>query len=263
LRDSADIGLLLRRGAALSAGGVRVQRSGGPGVAAVAGAGLLALWDSEVAEAAGPGLFAGVPGCGNLGAATLEIPACFLENPEAFISSGRVVLERVSVQNGPGTGLVFFPGVQARLVETTVRRQELSGLFAWGATVYVEGGLFEDNAEHALEFRAYPDPRGPVRLAGGGAVNGTTVRGTRALAGPVLGGGILAQGATVAVEGAHVLENAGIGVSYANSARGVVRASTIRGNRGSALCLASGSSIDLGENTLTSNRSDQPGVCLE
>jgi hypothetical protein len=257
---SGDVGLLVRRGATVTGDGVRVHDSGGPGVAAVAGAGALELRWSEILRAAGPGLFAGISGCGDLGAGTLDVPPCFYDNLNAYITDTTVTLDQVAVADGPGTGLVFFPGVRARLSAIDVRRQELTGLFVWGAEVDIASSTFDDNVEHAIEYRAYPDPRGDVLRPAIGSIRDSTVERSRPLPGPVLGGGILAQGARLDVIGTTVRNHAAIGASYVNGSSGVVAAS-ITGNGDAGLCIDAGSTVEVRDTTLTANASDDPNAC--
>lgn len=261
IQRSGDVGLLVRRGATVSGDGLRVHDTGGPGVAAVAGAGSLTLRRSEILRAAGPGLFAGISGCGDLGAGALDVPPCFYDNLNAYITDTTVTLDQVAVADGPGTGLVFFPGVRARLSAVDVRRQELTGLFAWGAQVDIAGSAFDDNVEHAIEYRAYPDPRGDVLRPATGSVRDSTIERTRPLAGPALGGGILAQGARLDVIGTAIRNNAAIGVSYVNGSSGLVAASTITGNGDAGLCVVTGSTVELRDSTITGNASDDPNAC--
>lgn len=263
IRRASDLGLLVRRGAAVDGTAVRVIESGGAGIAAVAGAGPLSLREALVERAAGPGIFVGSPGCGNLGAATLEVPDCFYADLDAYLSDTIVRLEGVTVRDGPGTGIVLFPGVRAEIRRSTVSRQELTGIFAWGASVEISESLFTQNAEHAVEYRAYPDPRREVRRLAIGSIRASQVRGTRPFGGPVLGGGILVQGGDVTVAGNDVRENAGIGIAYVNGATGAIRDNGIYNNGGSALCLATTGMPAVAGNRVSGNRADEIGVCDE
>ena len=260
---AADVGLLVRRRASVAGERVSVLDSGGTGVAVVARADRLTLRDSEIAAAAGPGLFAGVPGCGELGAATLAVPACFYDDLRAYLSDGQVSLENVVVRDGPGTGLVFFPGVRAEIRNARVSRQRLTGLFAWGADVDVVQSEFDANWEHAIEYRAYPDPRGSVTRDAAGRIEQSVVRGTLPLGGPVLGGGILGQGARLTVVRNEVSGNAGIGIALVNGASGEVVENTVTDNGGSGLCLGPGVAVGVADNVMIGNLSDDIGVCRE
>lgn len=258
---SETVGVLLRRGATLTGERVYVSQTAGTGVSAVAGAASLELRDSEIDGTNGPGLFAGQEGCATLGPGTLDVPPCFYENLPSFVGDARVTLERLTIHNGKGTGLVFFPGVQAQLHGATVTRQELTGLFAWGADVEVVESEFADNAEHGIEYRAYPDPRGEVLRAGTGTIRDTIVRTTRPLHGSELGGGVLSQGVPLTVRHTEVQENHGIGVSYQTGARGEVAANIIVNNDSIGLCIGPSADVEVHDNLIGGNRSDNPDAC--
>jgi len=270
LTRSTTVGLLLQRGGTITAGNLRVLDAAGTGVSAINGAGLVTLRDSQISRTAEAGLFAGVAGCDDLPPASLDIPACFSRDPEGQISTIRVALDRVTLTDTQGPCLVFFPGVHAEVRSSTFTRCELTGLFAWGATVDVYGSTFEDNAEHALEYRAYPDPRTRVIAPASGAIEDSVIRATRPLQGeilgalgpgPVLGGGILAQGSNLILRRNEVTANADIGVSFVNRSTGEVADNRITANGNHGLCLLPDSAVVLHTNTITGNGSDDPTVC--
>jgi nitrous oxidase accessory protein NosD len=270
LAGSTGVGLLLQRGGTIDGRGVRVLDTHGTGVSAINGAGAVRLRDGEIARVAAAGLFAGNAGCADLPPASLAVPDCFLKDLEGQVSGIRVALERVRLADTRGPCLVFFPGVRAEVRESHLTRCELTGLFAWGATVDVRGTVFENNAEHALEYRAYPDPRGAIVAAAEGAIEDSVVRGTRPLEGeilgaagpgPVLGGGILAQGARLAVRRTEVSGNRDIGIAFVNGSSGEVTDSRIADNGNVGLCVFPGSTVTVRGNTLAGNRSDNPNAC--
>jgi len=263
LTGGTGVGLLLQRGASIAGERVRVLETAGTGVSAINHAAALTLRDSEIRGTQAAGLFAGIAGCGNLPPGSLFVPECFYQDPPSYVASTRVELERVSVHDARGPGLVLFPGVQATLRGAEVVRCEFTGLFAWGATADVADSTFDDNAEHALEYRAYPDPRDPesVVLPGGGAITDSTVQNTRPLESGALGGGVLAQGARLAVVGSAIQGNAAIGVSYQNGATGEVSGSRILNNGGIGLCLAPGTAVAVRDTTITGNALNSANAC--
>jgi nitrous oxidase accessory protein NosD len=270
LLGSTGVGLLLQRGGTLTARALRVLDTAGTGVSAINGAGQLTLRDSEISRVVAAGLFAGVAGCEDLPPASLDVPACFYENVDDRISTIRVSLERVRMEGTRGPCLVFFPGVHATVRDSSFTRCELTGLFAWGATADVSNSTFEDNAEHALEYRAFPDPRGQVIAAAAGTIEDSIIRGTRPLEGeilgaagpgPVLGGGILAQGADLRLHRNEITANRDIGASFVNRSTGEIVANRITDNGNYGLCLLPGTAVQVRDNTITGNRSDSPTAC--
>jgi hypothetical protein len=258
---TADSGLLVRHGASVTAERLRVPESSGSGVAVIAGAGAVVLRDAEVGATPGPALFAGSPGCGNLAAGTLEVPRCFLDDPDAYVSDIDLTIDGLAVRDGPGPGVVLYPGVRADLRRVSVAGRRLSGLFAWGARVDVAEGTFDGNVEQAIEFRAYPDPRGNVRRQATGSITDAAVRGTLPLGGPVLGGGIVARGAQLAVRHSRVADNAGVGIAFMNGAGGEIVANTVTGNGGAGICLGPDVTVVETDNELAGNLTDAVGRC--
>ncbi|MFN8556114.1 MAG: right-handed parallel beta-helix repeat-containing protein [Dehalococcoidia bacterium] len=154
--------------------------------------------------------------------------------------------------------------------DATLRRCELTGLFAWGADADVSGTTFDDNAEHAAEYRAFPDPRGAIVRPASGIIQDTAVRNTRPLEGaalgsagpgPVLGGGLLAQGSRMEVRGAEVTGNRDIGIAYVNRSSGAVIDSRVTDNGNHGLCVFAGSTVEVREVTLSGNRTNSPDAC--
>jgi hypothetical protein len=261
LVGSRNTGLLVRRGATVSGDRVRVIESTGTGVSAVANAGSVTLRDGEIEGAGGAGLFAGIAGCAELPAASLAVPDCFYSDLESFVSTSALLLERVTIRDTRGPGAAIFPGVQAELYDLTVSGAEMTGVFAWGASVSISGSMFDDNAEHALEFRSYPEPRGERVQPASGSIAGTTIRGTRPLPSGVLGGGIVAQGAELAVRDSLIERNADAGVSYQNGSRGVMLNSRVLNNAGIGVCIAPDSAVTAQTTLIAGNRIDGLNAC--
>ena len=267
---STRVGLLLQRGGTVTGRTVRVLDAAGTGVSAINGPGALTLRDSEIGRVAAAGLFAGVAGCADLPPASLTVPECFLQDLQAQISTARVLLERLTMYDTQGPCLVFFAGVRAEVRDSTLTRCELTGLFAWGAVADVSGTRFEDNAEHALEYRAFPDPRGSVLREASGTIEDSVIHGTRPLEGailgdagpgPVLGGGILAQGARLVLRRNEISANRDIGIAFVNRSSGEVVANRILNNGNFGLCILPGTGVEVRDNTLAGNRSDHPNAC--
>jgi len=270
IEASAGVGLLLQRGGTINGRAVRVLDARGTGVSAINGAGLLHLRESEIHKVAAAGLFAGVAGCADLPPASLAVPDCFRTDLPGQISTIRVLLEKVTLRETQGPCLVFFPGVKAEVKDSTLTKCELTGLFAWGATVDVSNTLFEDNAEHALEYRAYPNPLGAIVAPASGTIQDSVVRTTRPLVGevygsffpaPVLGGGILAQGARLVLLRNEVNANHDVGIAFVNRSSGEVVENRITGNGSDGLCIFPGNAVQARGNMLSGNYSDNPNVC--
>lgn len=270
ISGSGEVGLLVRQGASVTGTNVRVVANAGAGVSAIAKPGPVILRDSEIGPANGPGLFMGAAGCDDLPPASLEVPECFLKDPQSFIADGRVELERVTLHDTIGPCLVFFPGTRADIRDSTLTRCALTGLFAWGAEANVTRTTFDDNAEHALEYRAYPDPRGDSLREASGTIADSVIRNTRPLEGPVLGalgpgpvlgGGILAQRARIDVRNTEISANRDIGLSYVNGSGGEVAGNRILTNGNSGLCILSGTSVTVRDNVLTGNRNNDLNAC--
>jgi hypothetical protein len=259
---SAQVGLLLRSGARAFAERVRIPESEGTGIAAIAGAGLLTLHESEIGTTPGPALFAGKPGCGNLAPATLDPPRCFLDEPDAYVAENRVAIDGLLVHDGPGPGLVFYPGVHAEVRGARVVGRRLSGLFAWGARVDVMASEFEGNLERGIEYRAYPDPRAEPRREASGKVVESTVRGTLPLGGPLVGDGIIAQGAQLSVLSNTVDANAGNGIAFAHGTIGEIIGNTVTGNGRAGICTGPDVAMFEFENSLAENHTDAVDLCV-
>jgi hypothetical protein len=259
---AGEVGLLVRNNASVDGTGVQVLDSTLVGVAAANHAQSLTLRDSEVARAGkGPGIFAGMPGCAELEAATLDISSCFYSNLGHYVTQTRVLLEGVNVHDGPGTGLVFFPGVTADVRNLRVARWGLTGLFAWGSTVRVAGSSFDENVENAVEYRAFPDPRTNVMLRAKGSIDDTTIRRTKPWQGNVLGGGVVVQGAELSFLRTAITENAAFGIVYDNGASGQIVESRIAQNGDTGVCILPGNAVQLRSTEVTGNLNNDPRAC--
>jgi hypothetical protein len=264
---SAD-GILIRNGSSAAVKDSQIRDNGGVGVSAVGNVGRVQLSTSEVSSNRGPGFFAGQTPCQLLPPATVEPPPCFLANPGAFVASGEFHLNEDTIEDNGSTGLVFFPGTKATLIDDQINDNRLTGLFVWGADVSTLLSRFEGNEEHAAEYRAYPAPRLPGQPPGAvvrratGSFLGNVVQDSVPL-GSILGGGLLSQGARLVVRDNSLLKNAGIGVSFVHDAEGEIASNYIMWNGGSAICLYYAGSVDVGKNTIGGNLADKVGVCAE
>ena len=265
-----SVSLLVQRGGALTGTGVRLLDSLSTGASLINGAGPVTLRDSAIERAGGVGLFAGVAGCADLPPASLEVPPCFYDDLQGQISSAQVTLERVTLAETQGPCVVLFAGARAEVRDSVLRSCELTGLFAWGATAEISGTRFDDNAENALEFRAFPDPRRDVLRPASGSLRDSVIDRSRPLVGPILGspnrppalgGGLIMHGARVDLANTTVTNSYGLGVSYLNRSTGTIEGGRIAANGNSGLCVEPGSSVDLRAVTIEGNRSDNPRVC--
>lgn len=263
ISGSSDVGLLVRSGSTVDGSDVHVLDSAAVGVAAVANAGSLSLRDSEVGRGgSGPGIFAGISGCADLGAGSLDVPSCFYANLGGYVAHTAVTLERVSLHDGPGTGLVLFPGVTAEVRQTEVTGWGLTGMFVWGATAHVSQSNFHDDVEHAIEYRSYPRPDGIIVAKASGVVEDTVVRASRPLPDGALGGGMIAQAAEMSLARDTVSDNAGIGVLYENGSSGQVSGSTITNNGHTGLCINRGNAVTVAADTsISGNAGNDPHGC--
>jgi parallel beta-helix repeat protein len=168
------------------------------------------------------------------------------------------------VQASGTTGIVLFPGTTATMRNTYAWRNLVTGLFAWGSHVTVDGADFAGNEEHAIEIRGYPDPRsmGGGYVAGSAHIANADVHDS-VVFGPTgtLGGGIIFHGTPATLLNSRVRGNAGIGVSYQNGATGRVDGNTINDNRGAGLCLFRSGPVSIGANTIFGNANNSAGGC--
>lgn len=265
---NARDGILIRNGSSGALTGNQVFSNGGVGVSAVGHTGALMVKGNQITNNVGPGFFAGQPPCALLPAGQLAAPPCYLSDLPAHVGSSNVTLEDNLVQGNRSTGLVFFPGTTGLLRRNEISGNLLTGLFVWGAKVDAYKNAFVKNEEHAIEYRAYPDPLHFGRLSAGyprratGIVSGNTVKETYRW-GSILGGGILSQGAEMKVRDNDIRRNAGIAVSFVNRAKGEIRSNSILQNGGSAVCLSGDSTASVSSNLVFGNLVNKTGVCAE
>ncbi|MDI6856921.1 MAG: right-handed parallel beta-helix repeat-containing protein [Dehalococcoidia bacterium] len=261
-------GILVRNGSSGTLAGNQVFSNGGVGVSVVGHTGPLMVKGNQITNNVGPGFFAGQPPCALLPAGQLAAPSCYLWDLPAYVGGSNVTLEDNVVRGNRSTGLVFFPGTTGLLRRNDVSENLLTGLFVWGARVDAYKNAFVKNEEHAIEYRAYPDPLHFGRLPGAyprratGIVSGNTVKETYRW-GSILGGGILSQGAEIKVRDNDIRRNAGIAVSFVNRAKGEIRSNSILQNGGSAVCLSPDSTASVSSNLVFGNLVNKTGVCAE
>ena len=194
------------------------------------------------------------------------MPDCYLENLQSFVGTANVILEGNVIQSSNSTGIVMFPGTHGTFRNNRIWRNHLSGLFVWGAQISSDNDEYNANDEHAIEFRAYPDPlkygqvgrNFPVRAVG--TINGADIHDTVVLPETgTLGGGMLAQGANVDVANSRIYRNRGIGVSYVNTSLGKISRNEIHDNRGSAICIFKAGNVMTANNTIAQEQRRRRG----
>ena len=257
-------GVLLRRGSGAVIESNWIVGNAGVGVSAVGNTGVTSLVRNIISGNRGPGVFAGVPPCADLPGASLTVPPCFTRDPAAFIASAQLTLDANIIQTSGSTGIVLFPGTRATMRGNRVWHNHMTGLFAWGADVTSSADDYDGNDEHAMEIRGYPDPRvvGPGYRGASARIDNTDIRNT--LVWPqtgTLGGGVLAQGASVDLTNSRVYGNAGIAVSYQNGSTGRVDGNAVHDNGGAAICLLGAGSVVVGANEVFRNATDKIGAC--
>jgi hypothetical protein len=215
-------------------------------------------------------VFAGQTPCALLPPGFVEVPDCYLGNLQSFVGKANIILDSNVIQSSNSTGIVMFPGTQGTFRKNRIWRNHLSGLFAWGANVTSESDEFSGNDEHAIEFRAYPDPlkygqvgrNFPVRATG--VINNADIHDTIVLPETgTLGGGVLGQGANLNVTNSKIYRNRGIGVSYVNTSLGAVDDNEIYDNGGSAICIFKAGNVTTARNAIHDNNVDDIGICHE
>ncbi|MBF6600269.1 MAG: right-handed parallel beta-helix repeat-containing protein [Dehalococcoidia bacterium] len=263
-------GVLVRRGSNVTVERNWVFVNGGVGVSTVGDTATTTITRNIISDNRGPGVFAGQTPCALLPPGFVEVPACYLMNLQSFVGDANIILDANIIQASGSTGIVMFPGTRATMRNNRIWRNELTGLFAWGANVTSDGDEFSGNEEHAIEFRAYPDPLKygqvgpifPVRAVG--RINNANIHDSVVLAETGrLGGGVLAQGANLDVTNSRIYNNRGIGVSYVNTSLGTVSGNVIDENRGSAICVFNAGNVATAGNTIFGNVDDRPGICRE
>lgn len=263
-------GILIRRGSNANVQRNWIFKNGGVGVSTVGETANTAITRNIISDNKGPGVFAGQTPCALLPPGFVEVPECYLVNLEAFVGTANIILDTNVIQSSNSTGIVMFPGTHGTFRNNHIWRNHLSGLFVWGAQISSDNDEFNANDEHAIEFRAYPDPLKygrvghdfPVRAVG--TINGADIHDTVVLPETrTLGGGVLAQGANLDVSNSRIYRNRGIGVSYVNTSLGTISRNQIDDNRGSAICIFKAGNVVATSNTISNNSVDDVGVCDE
>ncbi len=263
-------GILIRRQSTVNVQRNWVFNNGGVGVSTVGESATTAITRNIISDNEGPGVFAGQTPCALLPPGFVEVPDCYLENLQSFVGTANVILDGNVIQASNSTGIVMFPGTHGTFRNNRIWRNHLSGLFVWGAQISSDNDEYNANDEHAIEFRAYPDPlkygqvgrNFPVRAVG--TITGADIHDTIVLPETgTLGGGILAQGANVDVANSRIYRNRGIGVSYVNTSLGKISRNEISNNRGSAICIYKAGNVMTENNTISKNSVDDVGVCDE
>jgi Right handed beta helix region len=263
-------GILIRRHSNVSVQRNWVFNNGGVGVSTVGESANTTIIRNIISDNKGPGVFAGQTPCALLPPGFVEVPACYLTDLQAYVGTANVILDTNVIQSSNSTGIVMFPGTNGTFRNNHIWRNHLSGLFVWGASITSQNDEFNGNDEHAIEFRAYPDPLKygkvgtvfPVRAVG--RINGADIHDTVVLPeSKRLGGGVLAQGANLDVSNSRIYRNRGIGVSYVNTSLGAISRNDIHDNRGSAICIYKAGTVTASDNTISNNSVDAVGVCDE
>ncbi len=263
-------GILIRRQSSVNVQRNWVFQNGGVGVSTVGESANTAITRNIISDNRGPGVFAGQTPCALLPPGFVEVPECYLTDLRAFVGTANIILDTNVIQASNSTGIVMFPGTRGTFRNNHIWRNHLSGLFVWGASISSYNDEFNANDEHAIEFRAYPDPLKygqvgrdfPVRAVG--TISNADIHDTIVLPETrTLGGGVLAQGANLDVSNSRIYRNRGIGVSYVNTSLGSISRNEIRDNRGSAICIFRGGAVVVKDNAISNNSVDDVGVCDE
>ena len=263
-------GVLIRRRSNVTVERNWVFVNGGVGVSTVGEVATTTITSNIISDNKGPGVFAGQTPCALLPPGFVEVPQCYLADLQAFVGDANIILDSNVIQASGSTGIVMFPGTRATMRANRIWRNELTGLFVWGASISSEGDEFNANEEHAIEFRAYPDPLKygkvgnlfPVRAVG--RINNADIHDTVVLPQTgTLGGGVLGQGANLDVSNSRIYRNRGIGVSYVNTSLGTIDNNDIHDNRGSAICIFKAGVVTATGNNIRNNADDTIGVCHE
>lgn len=263
-------GILIRRKSNVTVERNWVFVNGGVGVSTVGETATTTITRNIISDNKGPGVFAGQTPCALLPPGFVEVPACYLTNLQAYVGDANIILDSNVIQASGSTGIVMFPGTRATMRSNRIWRNVLTGLFVWGATISSEGDEFNANEEHAIEFRAYPDPLKygkvgnvfPVRAVG--RINNAEIHDTTVLPETgTLGGGVLGQGANLDVANSRIYRNRGIGVSYVNTSLGSIASNYIHDNGGSAICIYKAGAVTATANNIGGNSVDTVGVCDE
>jgi hypothetical protein len=263
-------GVLIRRKSNVTVERNWVFNNGGVGVSTVGETATTTITRNIISDNKGPGVFAGQTPCALLPPGFVEVPQCYLVDLQAYVGDANIILDSNVIQASGSTGIVMFPGTRATMRSNHIWRNVLTGLFVWGASISSEGDEFNANEEHAIEFRAYPDPLKygkvgnvfPVRAVG--RINNADIHDTVVLPQTrTLGGGVLGQGANLDVSNSRIYRNRGIGVSYVNTSLGTIDHNFIHDNRGSAICIFKAGDVVAVANNIANNADDGVGVCDE
>ncbi len=263
-------GILIRRHSSATVDRNWVFNNGGVGVSTVGETASTVISRNIISDNEGPGVFAGQTPCALLPPGFVEVPDCYLTNLDSFVGDANIILDSNVIQFSNSTGIVMFPGTRGTFRNNHVWSNHLSGLFVWGANISSDGDEYVANDEHAIEFRAYPDPlkygqvgpRYPVRAVG--SIVNNVIRNTVVLPETAtLGGGVLAQGGNVDLRSSRIYANRGIGVSYVNTSLGTVANNEIYDNGGSAVCLFKAGNVIVRDNNIRNNEEDGVGLCKE
>ncbi|MGH2585060.1 MAG: right-handed parallel beta-helix repeat-containing protein [Dehalococcoidia bacterium] len=256
ISGTTGAGVVLRGRATAMVTRLNVDAAGGIGVAAILDGARLTIVGGRIEGGAGPAVFAGVPGCAVVGLGTIETPRCFTDNPEGYVADSRVALADVTINDGPGRGVVAFPGAQVDLLRTAVNGRLEGGLFAWGARATITESVFDSNWGSGVELRGYPDAAGGTVVQAAGAIRRTTIRSTRRPDGTPLGDGIVARGSHVSVIDSEVVTGQGNGIAMLAGTTGEVSLNHVQDNGGDGICFARESMILAAGNDLSGNRTD-------
>ncbi|MDP9238851.1 MAG: right-handed parallel beta-helix repeat-containing protein [Chloroflexota bacterium] len=263
-------GLLIRRRSNVTVERNWVFVNGGVGVSTVGETATTTVTRNIISDNKGPGVFAGQTPCALLPPGFVEVPQCYLTDLQAYVGDANIILDSNVIQSSGSTGIVMFPGTRGTFRQNRIWRNQLTGLFVWGASISSEADEFNANEEHAIEFRAYPDPLKygkvgnvfPVRAVG--RINNADIHDTVVLPQTrTLGGGVLGQGANLDVSNSRIYRNRGIGVSYVNTSLGTIDDNYIHDNRGSAICIFRAGDVQTAANNIGGNAVDTVGVCDE
>jgi hypothetical protein len=208
------------------------------------------------------GIFVGSQGCAGLPPGSFAVPDCYLQNRQRYVDSSSLVMRDTILQNVGaegqyyGTGIVFNPGTHGFIQNSSIVNTHMTGLFAWGSTVEIEGSTFDDNIEHGLEFRQYPSPkmRTGFILRANGILRNNVIKNSRPLPNGALGGGMVTQAADLVMTGNTIQNNAAWGISAVNYSNLVFEGNTWSGNPAANLTLAKYTTASLKGETLTGSR---------
>lgn len=249
-------GVLAQYGSTLRLIDSRVEANSDGGVFTVKSTGNTTIIDSVILNNK-LNVFAGMPGCAGLPVGSSAPPSCYVANPNAYRSNINITISDSTIHNAYGTGIVFFPGVDATLRRNLVQYNAVTGLFAWGAHVNSRHDRFSRNTENNVECRAYPDPSSGDR--GLCDFRYDTFDRARPLPGNSLGGGFVCEGARIALKDSVAEYNWGIGFMALHNCAGELSYDMARDNGGSGYCYSGVPGLSHHHNGRSGNRS---GDCL-